>query len=120
MNKILIAVLIVATVLLAVTLWQEDSYKEFMKTAEKTTARVISKDERVPDPKTKRKEYWVTYRFNIKNTSYTSQEQLEYIDIWQSLIPGYPVDVYYNRNQPSQCHLATALYRRLGITKPNK
>jgi 2-succinyl-5-enolpyruvyl-6-hydroxy-3-cyclohexene-1-carboxylate synthase len=115
MTKILIAIAIFAAILVAVTLWQGDQYKAFMKTAQKTTAKIVAKDERVADPKTKRKEYWVTYSFDVADTHYTSQEQLEYIDIWQALRMSYPADIYYNRRQPSECHLASALDRRLGI-----
>ena len=120
MTKILIAIAVVAALAVFATLWQGDRDRQFMKTAVRTTAKIIAKEERVADPKTKRKELWVTYGFSVGNTDYTSQEHIEYPDIWQGLRTSYPVDIYYNKAQPGECHLASVIERRLKIVSKLK
>ena len=116
MTKILIAIFIVAAIAIVVTQWQGDRYREFMKTAQKTSARIVEKEERIANPKNKRKEHWLIYTYETKDgMTHTAQELIEYDDIWQRLRPGYPIDIYYNPAQTGQSYVALVIERRMGL-----
>jgi len=114
MTKILFAIALVAFIAVYFTFRQADESREFMKTAQKTQAIVLKKEERVTGQKNNRKEYWVTYSYTTRNQTHTTQELLEYADIWQNLRERQMTDIYYNRDKPNESHLALAFDRRMG------
>jgi len=114
-TKITIAIVIVAFLAVFFTLRQGDQYKTFMKTAQKTNAVLLKKEERIIEPKTQRKQYWITYNYDTRGNTHTVQEYLEYEDLWKDLREGQSVQVYYNKDKPSESYFAPAIERRVGI-----
>lgn len=117
MSKLVIIVVAVAVLLavLAVVL-QGKEYREFMKHAQKVNGEIVEREERIADQKTRRKEYWITYRYtDDKQVTHTTQALIEYEDIWKRLRRGQVEPIYYNKENPSESYLALVLDRRLGI-----
>lgn len=116
MTKFILALLLFVVIVIAINLFQGNRYKEFMKTADKTSGTLVRKEERLAEPKTKRKEYWAHYTYTDKaGNKYNKQELVEYPDIWTNLREHYSVDVYYNPKKPSESYLALLISRRLGM-----
>lgn len=115
MTKAIFAIVLVAFIAVWFTFRQADTYREFLKKAEKTQGVVLKKEERATGQKNNRKELWITYSYDTRGRTHTAQELLEYPDLWQGIRQGHPVDIYYNRENPGESHLAMALDRRLGI-----
>ena len=115
--KIALALFVVAFLAVFFTFRQGDQYEKFMETAEKTQGLIIKKEETIANPKSKRKEYWVVYKYITRGRySHTSREYVEYPDIWQKLRQGQKTEIYYNPKKPSQSYLAPVIERRLNIT----
>ena len=118
MTKVVLAILSVVFLAVFFTMRQGEQYKEFMKTAEKTSAVLLKKEVRDNGQKNRRKEYWVVYSYNTRgNHSYTTREWLEYEDIWMELTEGQRVEVYFNKDKPNESHLAQAIERRIGLAE---
>lgn len=116
MSKIFVVILLVIAVAIWFTQFQGGQYKQFMQTAKKTTATIVSKGERVANPKTKRMDRWVSFSFtDEQGTVYRAESDVEYDDLWQSFEQGQAQDVYYNPAKPSENHLAVILGRRIKI-----
>ena len=108
----LIALVIVALVLWVLT-WQGRQYKDFAKTAKRTTATVVRKDERLPRPdQPTRKEHWLIYSYQVGNTVYEGQEKMEFEDLWQSAAVGQEIEVYYSGAKPQVSHPVVVMDRR--------
>ena len=116
MSKIVFIIVLVVVVAVAITQFQGGRYKQFMQTAKKTSATIVNKGERVANPKTKRMERWVSFRFaDEQGNSHTVETDVEYDDLWQSFEQGQAQDVYYNPARPSESHLAIILGRRIQL-----
>ncbi|MFO0389357.1 MAG: DUF3592 domain-containing protein [Alphaproteobacteria bacterium] len=116
MSKILLVVFLVVAVAIWFTQFQGGIYRQFMQTAKKTTATIMSKGERVANPKTKRMDRWVSFSFtDDRGVMHTAESDIEYDDLWQSFEKGQVQDAYYNPANPSENHLAVVLGRRIKL-----
>ncbi len=94
---------------------QGNHYRNFLKTAQKTHAIITKKEDRVAEPKTKRVEHWVSYRYSVDGTDYVASVNVEYDDIWARLREGQDTMVYYSPARPQESHLELLIERRAGI-----
>ena len=117
---ILVAIALAGVLALYFTLNQRKDYAAFMKTAVKVQAELLSKGERVAEPKTKRIEYYIGYRYKDNTGStHTVQRTIEYPDMWQDLRQGQVLTVYYNPVKPSESYPVELVERRMGLVKRN-
>ena len=120
MSKPIIVILCVVVLAVLVTLLQGDKYKKFLATATKTSGRIVQKEERLADPSKShtRKERWLHYSFRDQaGNEYFKQDLIEFEDLWMSLRESYPIDIYYNPQNPSQSYIAPVIERRVGIAE---
>ncbi len=118
---LLILIILVAGVMIMVR-WQADKFEAFLAQSERVEGSVISKQDVIKDPKNRRKEWTVTYRYSTRDgKEYTNEEAIEFQDLWQTYQASQKADVYYSKNSPHQSYLAEPMDRRLGrLVKPQE
>lgn len=92
-----------------------NQYKKFLKTAEKASGKILAKEERVIDPKNRRKENWLRYSYSANGQEFTGEDRIEYQDMWMDLKEHAAIDVLYNRDNPKESYPEPVLARRLGM-----
>ncbi len=115
--KIFLLLLIVVMIAIAVTRWQGGKYADFKLTAKTVQATVTLRDERENRQNNRRKEKNIEYRFLLAGREYTGHDTVEYDDLWQQLLLGDSISVYYDPKNPAQNIPAALLDRRLNIAE---
>jgi hypothetical protein len=117
-RKVILALLFFAVFVMVTTLMQNNSDKEFMRTAAKTTGRIMQKEDRPMDPSKpneNRKEHWLHYNYSVNGMEYRKQDRIEIDDVWASFRESYPIDIYYNPSNPAQSTPALVIDKRMGV-----
>ena len=119
MGKLLLVILIVlAVVVVTAVMLQGRQYAAFMEKAQKTSGHITRKEVRNFRPNQQTgKENWVSYEYALDGKSYSGEEKVEYADLWHGLNEGQETEIYYNRENPGESHVAAVLDKRLGIAE---
>lgn len=112
---ILLIILAVAAALFF-TQWQGNHYHAFMKTAARAEGTVLSAQEEMVNPKTRRAEFVVKYAYaDATGARHEGQEHVEYADMEELFAAGNAVSVLYDPANPSRSHVEAVLQRRIEV-----
>ena len=110
-----LALIVLIPLVLLLTQWQAGKYRDFAKTARRTTGQIIFAEEKLIDSKNRRTQFVIEYEYTVDGARYEGHEVLEYPDMRDQFTLGADVPILYSPTNPRKSYPEPLLARRVEL-----
>lgn len=115
--KILLLLILAIAAAIIFTRAKGDEYARFRERAMEVPGKIVKKETRIDNPKTRHTENVLIYSYSVNGREFTGEERVEYEDLWMEARDGMPLRVYVDKNNAKKSFPAALIDRRIGIAE---